>query len=134
MMLRSAPLVARICKTILSSTSFAAATFSSSSSSLRPDQIAPYLSSTRGWKHIDGTPDDASASPSKLTKTFNFPDFVAAFAFMTRTALVAEKMDHHPEWFNVYNRVEVTLTSHDIGGVSQRDLELGKRGVVKQAS
>jgi len=64
---------------------------------------------------------------SKLHKTFRFPDFVAAFGFMSRAALVAEKMDHHPEWFNVYNRVTVDLTTHDAGGISERDLTLAKR-------
>ncbi len=56
-----------------------------------------------------------------LERTFKFADFNAAFGFMTRVALYADKADHHPEWFNVYNRVEMTLTTHDAGGVSDRD-------------
>jgi 4a-hydroxytetrahydrobiopterin dehydratase len=56
-----------------------------------------------------------------LERTFRFADFNAAFGFMTRVALYADKHDHHPEWFNVYNRVEITLTTHDAGGISARD-------------
>ncbi len=59
-----------------------------------------------------------------ITRKFQFVDFDAAFAFMTRTALLAAKMDHHPEWFNVYNKVEVTLATHDAGGVTQKDVDL----------
>lgn len=56
-----------------------------------------------------------------LQRTFRFADFNAAFGFMTRVAIYADKADHHPEWFNVYNRVEITLTTHDAGGISERD-------------
>lgn len=56
-----------------------------------------------------------------LQRTFRFADFNAAFGFMTRVAIYADKADHHPEWFNVYNRVEITLTTHDAGGISARD-------------
>ena len=59
-----------------------------------------------------------------ITRTFRFADFAEAFGFMTRVAILAEKADHHPEWFNVYNRVEITLTTHDAGGLSTRDVAL----------
>jgi 4a-hydroxytetrahydrobiopterin dehydratase len=59
-----------------------------------------------------------------ITHKFQFVDFDAAFAFMTRCALLAAKMDHHPEWFNVYNKVDVTLTTHDAGGVTHKDIDL----------
>ena len=59
-----------------------------------------------------------------IARSFVFDDFAAAFAFMTRVALIAEKMNHHPEWSNVYNKVEVTLTTHDAGGLTSRDLKL----------
>ncbi len=59
-----------------------------------------------------------------ITRKFQFVDFDAAFAFMTRVALKAAEMDHHPEWFNVYNKVEVTLATHDAGGVTSKDIEL----------
>jgi 4a-hydroxytetrahydrobiopterin dehydratase len=61
-----------------------------------------------------------------IERTFKFADFAEAFAFMTRVAIHAEKADHHPEWFNVYNRVEITLTTHDAGGLSTRDVALAK--------
>ena len=59
-----------------------------------------------------------------ITRRFKFGDFGQAFGFMTRVAIAAEKADHHPEWFNVYNRVEITLTTHDCGGLSVRDVAL----------
>lgn len=61
-----------------------------------------------------------------ITKVFKFGDFAEAFGFMTRIAIIADKMDHHPEWFNVYNRVDVTLTTHDAGGVTQKDVTLAQ--------
>jgi 4a-hydroxytetrahydrobiopterin dehydratase len=61
-----------------------------------------------------------------ISREFVFPDFNRAFAFMTQVALAAEKADHHPEWFNVYNKVRVTLTTHDAGGVTQKDLDLAR--------
>ncbi|MCB2080072.1 MAG: 4a-hydroxytetrahydrobiopterin dehydratase [Novosphingobium sp.] len=61
-----------------------------------------------------------------ISRDFAFADFNAAFGFMARVALHAEKMDHHPEWSNVYNKVSITLTTHDVGGLSARDLEMAK--------
>ncbi len=61
-----------------------------------------------------------------IVRAYKFADFVHAFAFMTRVALLAEKADHHPEWSNVYNRVEVRLTTHDAGGLTQRDIDLAR--------
>lgn len=71
-----------------------------------------------GWSAADGR--DA------IVKTFRFQDFNAAFGFMTRIALAAEKLDHHPEWFNVYNRVDVLLATHDADGVTALDVKLAK--------
>lgn len=59
-----------------------------------------------------------------ISRTFKFTDFAEAFGFMTRVAIHAEKADHHPEWSNVYNRVEILLTTHDAGGLSRRDIDL----------
>ncbi len=61
-----------------------------------------------------------------LERSFKFADFNAAFGFMTRVALYADKADHHPEWSNVYNRVNIALTTHDAGGLSQRDAEMAR--------
>lgn len=76
------------------------------------------LASLKHWKKVRGR--DA------ITKEYRFKDFNEAFGFMTRVAIKADQMDHHPEWFNVYNRVEVTLTTHDANGVSERDIALAK--------
>ena len=76
------------------------------------------LATLAGWQ--DASNRDA------ITKTFVFADFSAAFGFMARVALAAEKMDHHPEWFNVYNRVDITLSTHDAGGLSERDIALAR--------
>jgi len=76
------------------------------------------LEQLSGWSAAEGR--DA------IIKTFKFKDFNAAWGFMTRVALAAEKLDHHPEWFNVYNRVEVLLATHDVDGVSELDVTLAK--------
>ena len=62
-----------------------------------------------------------------ITKTYKFPNFTSAFGFMTMAALQAEKMNHHPEWFNVYNRVEVTLSTHDADGLTELDVKLAQK-------
>ncbi|XP_032805805.2 pterin-4-alpha-carbinolamine dehydratase isoform X2 [Petromyzon marinus] len=66
------------------------------------------------------------ASRDAIHKEFLFKDFNQAFGFMSRVALQAEKMDHHPEWFNVYNKVQITLSTHDCGGLSERDVRLAR--------
>ena len=83
---------------------------------LTADSRKAALAKLRGWTEVSGR--DA------IARKFTFRDFNQAFGFMTRAALVAEKMDHHPEWFNVYNRVEVTLTTHDAEGVTELDVRL----------
>jgi 4a-hydroxytetrahydrobiopterin dehydratase len=69
---------------------------------------------------------DYDETRDALTRTFMFADFVEAFGFMTRVAILAEKADHHPEWSNIYNRVDVLLTTHDAGGLSARDVALAR--------
>jgi 4a-hydroxytetrahydrobiopterin dehydratase len=76
------------------------------------------LAKLEGWSEVDGR--DA------ISRKFTFKDFNEAFGFMARAALIAEKLDHHPEWFNVYNKVEVTLATHDAGGVTERDVKLAQ--------
>ena len=76
------------------------------------------LAKLPGWSEVAGR--DA------ITKTFVFKDFNAAFGFMTRAALVAEKLDHHPEWFNVFKTVDVTLSTHDAGGLTELDIKLAE--------
>ena len=85
---------------------------------LEGEARAKALGGLPGWKEAEGR--DA------ITRTFTFKDFNEAFGFMSRVALAAERMDHHPEWFNVWNRVEVTLSTHDAGGLSERDLKLAR--------
>lgn len=86
----------------------------------RPAKIgaAAALKDLPGWADVEGR--DA------ITRSYRFKDFAEAFAWMTRVALAAEKLDHHPEWFNVYSRVEVTLATHDAGGVTELDVTLAK--------
>lgn len=79
---------------------------------------AEMFKSLPGWTETPGR--DA------IKKTFKFKDFSEAFAFMTRAAMKAEQLDHHPEWSNVYNRVEVVLTTHDADGLTQRDIDLAR--------
>lgn len=83
---------------------------------LDPNQVRERLLNVPHWAL---EPDGAA-----ITRAFVFADFGAAFAFMTRVALAAEKLDHHPEWSNVYNRVTVRLTTHDAGGLTDRDFAL----------
>jgi 4a-hydroxytetrahydrobiopterin dehydratase len=83
----------------------------------RKTMLDPLLDA--GWKQLDGR--DA------ITKTYEFADFTEAFAFMTRAAMWSEKWNHHPEWTNVWNRVTVTLTTHDVGGLSALDVKLARK-------
>ena len=83
-------------------------------SRLSDAQVQARLSSLPGWLFID----------NQLRRTVKFPDFVAAFGFMTTVALIAESMQHHPEWRNVYNVVEISLSTHDVGGISENDFLL----------
>ncbi len=85
----------------------------------------PRLSDAARDALLAGHPDwKLRADGLAITRSFKFANFNEAFGFMTRVALHAEKADHHPEWFNVYNRVEITLTTHDAGGLSARDAAL----------
>ena len=88
-----------------------------SRSCLSEASVHSRLGSIPGWQVING----------RLHRDFTFVNFVAAFAFMTATALVAERVDHHPEWSNVWNRVSIDLTTHDAGGITDRDFELAER-------
>ncbi len=84
---------------------------------LNDEQVSEALAGLSGWELLDG----------KLHREFKFGDFVEAFGFMSRVALAAERLDHHAEWFKVYNRVVVDLRSHDCDGISHRDFELAGR-------
>lgn len=86
--------------------------------------VAPLTEEETGAALADLTAWSLARDGKAIARTFVFGDFSEAFAFMTRIALLAEKADHHPEWFNVYNRVEITLTTHDAGGLSQRDVRM----------
>jgi 4a-hydroxytetrahydrobiopterin dehydratase len=85
---------------------------------LTADARTAALAKLAGWSEVKGR--DA------ITRKFVFKDFNEAFGFMTRAALVAEKLDHHPEWFNVYKTVEVTLSTHDAGGLTELDVKLAE--------
>lgn len=85
---------------------------------LSDTEIEKALKDLSGWKR--------ASDKHAIAKNFKFSDFSEAWAFMSRCALLAEKMDHHPEWFNVYNRVEVVLTTHDADGISVRDINMAK--------
>lgn len=85
---------------------------------LSADARTAALAELTGWKEVEGR--DA------ITKVFEFRDFSQAFAFMARIALVAEQMDHHPEWFNVYNKVDVLMATHDASGVTELDVKMAR--------
>ncbi|NNC72806.1 MAG: 4a-hydroxytetrahydrobiopterin dehydratase [Sphingomonadaceae bacterium] len=85
---------------------------------LNDDARRTALAELGGWKHY--------SERDAISRKFEFADFSEAFAFMTRAALLAEKMDHHPEWFNVYNKVDVTLTTHDADGLTELDVEMAR--------
>mmetsp|Transcript_34584 Transcript_34584/g.83872 ORF Transcript_34584/g.83872 Transcript_34584/m.83872 type:complete len:146 (+) Transcript_34584:71-508(+) len=101
---------------------------SSDSSALSPEAVkasinklsldSPLSSPLFAWSEVDGR--------NAITKTYEFTDFNQAWSFMSRTALLAEKMDHHPEWFNVYSTVSVTLTTHECDGVSKKDIKMAR--------
>jgi 4a-hydroxytetrahydrobiopterin dehydratase len=83
---------------------------------LTEEQIQKELASLQGWSVVNG----------KLHKDFVFVDFIEAFGFMSKAAIHIEKMNHHPEWFNVYNKIKVELVTHDAGGITQNDINLAK--------
>ena len=84
---------------------------------LTDDQIESALARLAGWERRD----------TALVRRFDFADFVAAFGFMARVALMAEKADHHPDWSNSYNKVEIALSTHSAGGITQKDVDLATR-------
>ena len=85
---------------------------------LSKTEVSKKLKKLSGWKLVKGR--------NAITKIFKFKDFTEAFGWMTSMALYAEKKDHHPEWFNVYNTVEVTLSTHDAGGVTNLDTDMAR--------
>ena len=85
---------------------------------LSDEERKSWLDALDGW--------EMAADRDAIERTFKFKDFSEAWAFMSRVALIAEKRDHHPEWFNVYNKVDVTLTTHDAGGLSLKDMKMAK--------
>ncbi|MET0341732.1 MAG: 4a-hydroxytetrahydrobiopterin dehydratase [Polyangiales bacterium] len=84
---------------------------------LSAEDVTARLTAHPAWSLVDG----------KLRRTLTFPDFVRAFGFMSQVALYAERMNHHPEWRNVYDRVEIDLVTHDCGGISERDFALAAK-------
>ena len=85
------------------------------------------LNDTERAEALDGLPDwDYDEGRDAIRRSIGFADFAEAFGFMTQVALIAEKADHHPEWTNVWNRVEILLTTHDAGGLSELDVELAQ--------
>jgi len=89
-----------------------------SSGKLSAEERAARLRELNGWQSV--------AARDAIERSFEFADFNEAFGFMTRVAIKAQEMDHHPEWSNVYNVVRITLSSHDANGVTQRDVELAR--------
>ena len=85
-------------------------------SKLSTEQIEKELANLPGWAVVEG----------KLHKEFQFDDFIQAFGFMSKASMHIEKMNHHPEWFNVYNKLIVDLTTHDAGGITENDINLAK--------
>ena len=85
---------------------------------LGPEELAAALRTLPQWRQVPGR--------EAITRTFKFTDFSRAFAFMARVALLAEKLDHHPEWSNVYGTVTVILATHDAGGVSEHDVRMAR--------
>ncbi len=83
---------------------------------LSEKEMTQQVAKLDGWKVVNG----------KVNKTFKFDDFVQAFGFMTKVAMEAEKMNHHPEWFNVYSTVRIDLVTHDVGGISNYDIKLAE--------
>jgi 4a-hydroxytetrahydrobiopterin dehydratase len=88
------------------------------SGKLSAEERAARLRELTGWQ--------TAANRDAIERSIEFADFNEAFGFMTRVAIKAQEMDHHPEWFNVYNVVRITLSTHDAGGVTQRDIELAR--------
>ncbi len=91
---------------------------------MRRDKLTP-ASIKEALKELEGWSGDEDGTG--IGKSFRFRNFNAAFAFMTRVAMLAEKMNHHPEWFNVYNRIDVRLSTHDAGGVTILDIEMARK-------
>jgi 4a-hydroxytetrahydrobiopterin dehydratase len=85
---------------------------------LTSEERATQIAELRGWQ--------AAAGRDAIQRQFKFADFNEAFGFMTRVAIKAQEMDHHPEWFNVYNKVEITLATHEADGLTERDIKLAR--------